>query len=130
MVEFLPQGPVSLSKASSWEWDPQTGDQYRRIDRYLSEQTVKIDMHPGKTAARGAKSPSGKPAPGSLDQTLSFHRPLQSYFKHLTNQGFAITRLEEWISHKKSQPGPRAAAENRARKEIPLFLFIEARVIF
>jgi hypothetical protein len=30
--------------------------------------------------------------------------------------------LQEWSSHKESQPGPRARAENRARKEFPLFL--------
>jgi hypothetical protein len=30
--------------------------------------------------------------------------------------------LSEWHSHKASQPGPRARAENHARKEFPLFL--------
>jgi hypothetical protein len=34
--------------------------------------------------------------------------------------------MEEWESHKKSQPGPRAKAEDQARKEIPLFLYLEA----
>jgi ubiquinone/menaquinone biosynthesis C-methylase UbiE len=118
-----------IPKNSAWDWDPETGDQYRRIDRYLSEQTIKIDMHPGKTAVQKRRQPSGEIRPGASNQTLSFHRPLQSYFKHLTNQGFAVTRLEEWVSNRKSQPGPRAAAENRARKEIPLFLFMEARII-
>ena len=100
-----------IPKASSWEWDPKTGVQYRRVDRYLSETASKIQMHPG-----------GKP-----DQiTLTFHRPLQVYVKHLVRAGFCVTRLEEWNSNKKSGLGPRAAEENRARKEIPLFLFIQA----
>ncbi len=41
----------------------------------------------------------------------------------LAKHGFAVTRLEEWISNKKSQKGPRVTAEDKARKEIPLFLF-------
>ena len=32
--------------------------------------------------------------------------------------------LEEWASHKISTSGPRAGAENTARKEIPLFMAI------
>jgi hypothetical protein len=34
--------------------------------------------------------------------------------------------MEEWPSHKTSTSGPRAAAENVARKEIPMFLAIRA----
>ena len=45
----------------------------------------------------------------------------------MTKAGLAITRLEEWISHKKSEEGPRATAEDVARKEIPLFLMLEMR---
>lgn len=99
-----------IPRYSRWGWDKETGVQYRRIDRYLSESAAKIQMHPGNRPD---------------EYTLSFHRPLQSYFKHLCNAGFYVTRLEEWNSDRKSRPGPRAEAEDRARKEIPLFLFIE-----
>jgi ubiquinone/menaquinone biosynthesis C-methylase UbiE len=102
-----------VPKASEWDWDGKAGVQYRRIDRYLSESTVKIRTHPGDRPE---------------DFTVSFHRPLQAYFKQLTKAGFCVTRLEEWNSNRKSGPGPRAAAENRARSEIPLFLFIQACV--
>ena len=102
-----------VPKASSWGWADAEKIQYRRIDRYLSESKTKIQMHPGD-----------KPT----EYTLSFHRPLQFYFKALNKNSFAVTRLEEWISHRKSQPGPRAQAEDVARKEIPMFLFIEAQV--
>lgn len=98
-------------KRSGWGWDEENQIQYRRVDGYLHESQAEIQMHPG----------------ADPDQvTVSFHRPLQWYFKLLTNQGFAITRLEEWISHRESEAGPRKAAEDRARKEIPLFLCLEA----
>lgn len=100
--------------ASSWGFDEETKTQYRRIDRYMSENKAIIDMNPGK--------------PGT-SETLSFHRPLQHYFKTLANAGFAIARLEEWCSHRKSEHGPRQTAEDRARREIPLFLFLEAMKI-
>lgn len=100
-----------VPKESSWGWDSDKKTQYRRIDSYLSESRVKIQMHPG-----------GKPE----EVTFTFHRPLQFYFKALAKAGFAVTGFEEWISHKKSEPGPRAKSEDRARKEIPLFLFVEA----
>ncbi len=99
---------------SSWGWDEASKTQYRRLDQYLSEKKVEIQMHPGA-------DPDSK--------TLSFHRPMQYYFKLLSSAGLAITRLEEWISHKTSQPGPRQKAEDRARHEFPLFLYLEAAVL-
>ncbi len=99
-----------IPKRSSWEIDPK-GKQYRRIDGYMTESKEEIAMHPGK----------------SDDTTVSFHRPLQYYGKLISNADLAIARLEEWISHKKSQPGPKAAEEDRMRKEIPLFLMIEVK---
>ncbi|MEK7590136.1 MAG: class I SAM-dependent methyltransferase [Patescibacteria group bacterium] len=100
-----------VPKESSWGWDEQNNIQYRRVDSYLFESKVKIQMRPGS-----------KPD----EHTLTFHRPLQFYFKALQKTGFLVSRLEEWNSNKKSEQGPRALAENRARKEIPLFLFLEA----
>lgn len=100
-----------VPKESSWGYDEMSKTQYRRIDRYMSESKVEVDMnpsHPGK------------------HMTISFHRPLQYYFKTLANAGFAVTRLEEWLSHRESENGPRKMAEDRARHEIPLFLFLEA----
>lgn len=106
-----------IPKASSWGWDAQSKVQYRRIDGYLSESKVKIQMHP---------SVSSEKILAPEDYTISFHRPLQFYFKLLGNNNFCVSRLEEWISNKTSESGPRSEAENRSRKEIPLFLFLEA----
>ena len=100
-----------VPQESSWGWDEKEKKQYRRVDRYLSELKVSIQMHPGD-----------KPS----QYTTSFHRPLQYYFKALGKAGFSVTLMEEWNSHKQSQAGPRALAEDIARKEIPLFLCLVA----
>jgi hypothetical protein len=78
----------------------------------MSESKIEIDMNPSR--------------PGTA-MTISLHRSLQDYFKTLTNAGFVVARLEEWLSHRESEKGPRKEAEDHARKEIPLFLFLEAQ---
>jgi ubiquinone/menaquinone biosynthesis C-methylase UbiE len=102
---------------SSWQWDDKENAQYRRLDGYMSDTKNKIDMTPGTEKGFMKKF------------TYSFHRPLQSYVKALNKAGLAITRLEEWISDKESQKGPRSEEENRMRKEIPLFMCVEAKKI-
>jgi len=102
-----------IPKRSSWGFDEATNQQYRRIDGYLRESKESIDMKPGSEA--------------SDQTTVSFHRPLQYYLKLFSASGFVLTRLEEWISDKHSQNGPRQKEEDRMRSEIPLFLFMEIR---
>lgn len=94
-----------------WGYDEDERIQYRRVDQYLSESKVRIDMTPGSHEDKKF--------------TVSFHRPLQVYMKTFGKHGFAMTRLEEWESHRASQRGPKKAAEDKARKEIPLFLAME-----
>lgn len=101
-----------IPKSSSWGYDEVGKTQYRRIDKYMSESKVEIEMNPSKKG-------------GAV--TTSFHRPLQYYFKLLANNGFVVARLEEWLSHKESEQGPRKVAEDSARMEIPLFLLMEVR---
>jgi ubiquinone/menaquinone biosynthesis C-methylase UbiE len=98
-------------RQSGWGWDEERKLQYRRVDRYLSSYEMPIFAHPGS-------APSAK--------TLSFHHPLSYYVQALTENGFVIDALEEWISPKTSDSGPKARAENVARIEIPLFLAIRA----
>jgi len=104
-----------IPQKSDWGWDDKSSKQYRKIFSYMSDDSIKIDMTPGEKIIPKKKF------------TISFHRPLQSYFKALTKNNFAVIRLEEWISHKKSQNGPRAIEEDRSRKEIPMFVCIEAK---
>jgi ubiquinone/menaquinone biosynthesis C-methylase UbiE len=101
-------------KHTAWDFDDKNKMQYRRVEEYLSESKTEIDMTPG------TKEEVGK------EKTVSFHRPLQIYFKTLVKNNFLVARLEEWNSNKVSEAGPRQKAEDKARKEIPLFLLIEA----
>jgi len=102
---------------TSWGWEESEGrtHQYRRVDAYLSPGRREIVMNPGKTA-RGAKPVV----------TWTHHRPLQTYVQQLASHGLLVDRLEEWPSPRTSEPGPRAEEENRARREIPMFLGIRA----
>ncbi|MFZ4500406.1 MAG: class I SAM-dependent methyltransferase [Minisyncoccia bacterium] len=102
-----------IPQHSDWGYDMKKGVQYRKTEKYLSEVSIPIELSP----FRGAKKIT----------TTTFHRSLQWYAKAFRNAGFAITNLEEWISHKKSEAGPRQSAEDTARKEIPMFLAIELR---
>jgi ubiquinone/menaquinone biosynthesis C-methylase UbiE len=99
------------AKETSWGWDEQAKVQYRRVDRYLLPRKSPIVTHPGKSADV---------------YTWTFHKPVESYVKSLRNAGLLIDAIEEWPSHKTSTSGPRAAAENVARKEIPMFMAIRA----
>lgn len=99
-------------KHTHWGYDEKAGVQFRRVDEYLSESKIKIDMTPGSKTDKKF--------------TVSFHRPLQVYVKALSKAGLAVTRLEEWESHRKSEPGPKQKAEDKSRKEIPLFMALEA----
>ncbi|MDE1874979.1 MAG: class I SAM-dependent methyltransferase [Patescibacteria group bacterium] len=114
---------------SSWGWDEKgasgAGVQYRRVDEYMSESRAVIDMHPGIQSMHGAASADAARPKAPREVTYSFHRPLQVYAKTLANASFAIARIEEWQSHKESEKGPRKHAEDKARREIPLFMCLE-----
>jgi ubiquinone/menaquinone biosynthesis C-methylase UbiE len=117
VVIVLNHPAFRIPKVSSWGFDDTAMVQYRRIDAYMSERRERIEMNPGAVSHSHKK------------HTVSFHRPLQVYFKAFAKAGFAVARLEEWISHKKSMAGPRVIAENNARKEFPLFLALEAKLL-
>jgi len=112
MILVLNHPAFRIPQTSDWGFDEKKGVQYRREDAYMSEKTLSIEMHPGKKGS---------------EKTISFHRPLQYYFKLFNKNDFAVTRLEEWISHKASQAGPRQKAEDKARKEFPMFLCLELK---
>lgn len=119
-VAVLNHPAFRIPKRSSWGFDEAAGVQYRRLDAYLSESWEEIDMHPGKPASPQTSSRGGR-------TTISFHRPLQVYIKALSKNNLAVVGLEEWISNKQSQNGPRQKAEDTSRKEFPLFLMIKAK---
>ncbi len=102
-----------VPKKSDWGYDVKNKVQFRKVEKYLSEININIDMNPGEKIQKFKQ------------YTKSFHRPLQSYFRALNENHFVVSKLEEWISNKKSQNGPRQKAEDVARKEIPMFMCIE-----
>ena len=98
-------------KETSWGWDEAGKVQYRRVDRYLTPRKHPIVTHPGSDPHH---------------YTWTFHRPIEDYMKALRKADLLVDAIEEWPSHKTSTSGPRAAAENVARKEIPMFMAIRA----
>lgn len=96
-----------IPRQSAWGFDEDRKIQYRRTDAYSSTLSIPIVMHPGKADS---------------ESTVSFHRSMQVLTSTGFSAGLTLAGMEEWYSHKESQPGPRARAENRARKEFPLFL--------
>jgi ubiquinone/menaquinone biosynthesis C-methylase UbiE len=103
-----------VPRASHWGWDEQRRVQYRAIEQYLSSSRTEIQIHPGTDRSL---------------TTPSFHRPLQAYVNTLGSAGFAIDRVEEWTSHKTSPAGPRKAALDKSRNEIPMFLALRAILV-
>jgi len=103
-----------IPRQTHWGWDEEKKIEYRRVDRYASDLSIPIIT---------------PPLAGSSGHTLTYHRSLQNYFTALAGAGLWVASLQEWTSKKESQPGKRAKAENRARKEIPLFLSLCARPV-
>ncbi|QOJ01604.1 MAG: methyltransferase domain-containing protein [Phycisphaeraceae bacterium] len=114
------QGRPKFSRTTPPAGKPRPADrpaaaQYRRIDAYLSPWHHEVVMNPGAAASGAAPV-----------VTVTHHRPIQAYIKALSDAGLLVDALEEWPSVRVSQPGPRAAEENRARREIPMFLALRA----
>lgn len=115
-VYFVLNHPAfRIPQHSTWMFTEDKKTQMRVVDLYMTEKEISIDMNPGQTDNKKI--------------TPSFHRPLQVYSKSFAKHNFSITKIEEWMSHKKSQPGPQAQAEDKARKEFPMFMCLELKKI-
>ncbi len=100
-----------IPRQTHWGWDDDKKMEYRRVDRYANEMKIPI-LTP--------------PFIDKINFTMTYHRPLQNYFSALLKAGLCVDSLEEWMSNKESAPGKRSRGENRARKEVPLFMAIRA----
>jgi ubiquinone/menaquinone biosynthesis C-methylase UbiE len=107
MLWVLNHPAFRIPRQSSWGFEAERKIQYRRMDAYSSSLQIPILMHPGRADS---------------ESTLSVHRSLEELMQPAFAAGLQLAGLREWHSHKESQPGPRARAENRARREFPLFL--------
>ncbi|MFA5827787.1 MAG: methyltransferase domain-containing protein [Candidatus Shapirobacteria bacterium] len=103
-----------IPQHSGWGVDKERGIQYRKIEAYMSPLEIPIES-----------SPFDKK---NNQLTYTFHYPLSAYCEMLSDNGFVIEKIEEWISDKKSEGGM-AKTEDKARMEIPLFMAIVARII-
>ena len=105
-----------IPQNSSWVWSEDEYCQYRRVDKYMSNFEVSIDMNPSK-------------AKGSKNLTMSFHRNLEWYIQNLSKNNLLVSDLQEWISHRSTDQGPKKTPLLEAsRKEIPLFMCIVAKL--
>jgi SAM-dependent methyltransferase len=105
-----------VPRQSGWGWDGLRKLRYRRVESYLTPLAV-----PMKSIQR---------ASGELTKpTRSFHRPLSAYVNALAGNGLLPEQMREIPAHKIHAP-PNAQedkANERARREIPLFLGLRAR---
>lgn len=93
------------------DWEVKDTKQFRIMESYLTPLEIPIES-----------SPFDKK---NNQISYSYHYPLSAYVEMLSDNGFLIKNMEEWISPKKSE-GPMAIIEDRARGEFPLFLAIKA----
>ncbi len=99
-----------IPRQTNWGVDEKMKLQYRRINSYMSPQEIPIQTHPSKKES---------------EVTYSYHHSLSEISSWLQKHKLAIEVMEEWCSDKKSE-GAKAKMEDRARREIPLFLAILA----
>jgi len=98
-----------IPKHSNWE--VKDNKQFRTIESYLTPLEIPIESSPFDKR--------------NNQISYSYHHPLSAFVEMLSDNGFLIKNMEEWISPKKSE-GPMAIIEDRARGEFPLFLAIKA----
>lgn len=100
-----------IPRQSGWGWDADRKLQYRRVDTYLSPLAV-----PVRPIAHGK--------PGSIK---AHHQPLHVYLNGIIESGLNIDRIVEVPAYPAiERRGKKAKAENRANREIPLYLAIRA----
>lgn len=116
---LLPDGKLALvlnhpcfriPRHTEWIENSKRGTLARQIHSYMSPLQIPIQTHPGKQENQ---------------QSVSYHHSLTDLFSWINAQGLKVEKLQELISPKASQ-GAKAAIENRARSEFPLFLYLVA----
>lgn len=111
LILVLNHPAFRIPRQSSWQIDQNRKIEYRRIDRYLSDLKIPVNMNPHLKS--------------QAQFTWSYHYSISTIFKFLSDNNLHVVSLEEWNSDKIST-GKNARQENRARNEFPLFLAIKA----
>ena len=100
-----------VPQSSDWHFNNVLGKQGRIVYKYKTPHQIKIDMNPGSKKDK--------------IYTYTFHRPFEEYFNIIRSTGLHFNFMKEICSNKESETGPKKKAEDSARQEIPLFLFME-----
>ncbi len=108
IVLVLNHPAFRIPRQSSWQIDNNNKTEYRRVNKYMSNMEIPINMNPSSR---------------NSELTWSYHYPISSISKMLTSNDFSITNIEEWTSDKQSV-GAASKMENAARNEFPLFMTI------
>lgn len=114
LILVLNHPSFRIPKFSDWGVDQVKNTQYRKVESYLSPLEIAIESNPFNRKQN--------------IKIYSYHYPLSVYSEMLTDNGFLIERIEEWVSPKKSEGGM-AKIEDKARAEFPLFMAIVARKV-
>ncbi|MFZ4772476.1 MAG: class I SAM-dependent methyltransferase [Chlamydiia bacterium] len=101
-----------IPRQSGWGVDENKKMQYRKIESYMSENLIPIEIHPSK---------------GATKTVFHHHFSLTLLTEWLHKYHFAIEKIEELVSNK-SSTGGKSTMENRARKEFPLFMCLKCRL--
>lgn len=96
-----------VPRQSGWEHDAARDLHFRRVDHYLTPLAVPL-------------KPYGKKRAGV---SISFHRPLSHYVNGLAACGLLVDELQEITGFETGA----TRAEQRANREIPLFVGLRAR---
>ncbi len=102
-----------VPQSSDWYFDKEKQKQGRVVYKYKNQHAIKIDMNPGNKNSK------------TKVYTTTFHRPFEEYLNTFTKAGLTFSFMKEICSNKVSQIGLRKNAEDLARNEIPMFLFLE-----
>ena len=102
-----------VPQSSDWYFDKDKQKQGRVVYKYKSSHSIKIDMNPGTKTVK------------DKIYTYTFHRPFEEYLNAFTKAGLTFSFMKEICSNKTSEKGARQKAEDEARSEIPIFLFLE-----
>ena len=98
-----------IPRQSGWGIDEGKKTQFRKIESYMSENLIPIELSPSKKETK---------------KVFHHHFSLTLLTKWLLQNGFHIAKIEELVSNKTST-GSKSSMENRSRKEFPLFMCLK-----
>lgn len=94
------------------DWIVKDGKQWRIESIYMSHEEIEIKSSPFDRK--------------NNQKSFSYHWSISAISEMLLDNGFIISKIEEWVSPKKSE-GKMARIEDKARQEFPLFMAVVAK---